>query len=166
MARSTWSVRKKFAVTARPITRTGSPSPEMTPPIGSRAARFEKTLCCARQSRKFGKETDLCGDSLEVSAIAKSCSGCGNGSAFKSTPLTTLKMAVFAPIPRASVKIATTENTGFLINWRKAKRRFFTSFVTECNHWIDTGGATRGNKTGSSRNQGKHPGDCEINGRI
>jgi hypothetical protein len=34
-------------------------------------------------------------------------SGSGNGKGFRMTPFTTLKIAVFAPIPKASVRIVT-----------------------------------------------------------
>jgi hypothetical protein len=36
------------------------------------------------------------------------------------TAFITLKTAVFAPIPRASVKTATVVNPGLLRNWRSA----------------------------------------------
>ena len=42
----------------------------------------------------------------------------GKGSGFRSMALTTLKIIVFAPIPRASVTTATAVNPGFLINSR------------------------------------------------
>src|SRR5260370_465912 len=74
-----------------------------------------------------------------------------------------LNMAVFAPIPSASVTIATAENAGFLINCRNASRRLL---IPKCDHWIDPGGAARRNKTGSGGNQSKHSGDGKINGRI
>ena len=52
-----------------------------------------------------------------------SCSGWGNGSGLSRTALTTLKMAVFAPIPSARVRIATKVNPGDLRNCRNAKTR-------------------------------------------
>ena len=39
--------------------------------------------------------------------MKRSRSGSGYGSGFSSTPLTTLKIALFAPIPSASVRIVT-----------------------------------------------------------
>src|ERR1700719_851600 len=74
-----------------------------------------------------------------------------------------LKMAVFAPMPRASVTIATAENAGFLINCRRASRRLL---ITKCNHWIDAGGATRRDETGRGRDRGQQGRDCEINRRV
>ena len=47
-----------------------------------------------------------------LSLSETSCSGCGNGSGFSSTPFTTENIAVFAPIPSASVRIATIVNPG------------------------------------------------------
>jgi hypothetical protein len=46
------------------------------------------------------------------SQTATSESGSGYASGLISTPLTTLKMAVFAPMPSASVKTATAANVG------------------------------------------------------
>src|SRR4030081_2375210 len=46
----------------------------------------------------------------------------GEGSRGNKTALMTLKMAVFAPMPRARVETAMIANPGFLINWREAKR--------------------------------------------
>src|SRR5438445_12992671 len=61
-------------------------------------------------------------------------SGSRYGSAFSNTALTTLKMAVFAPIPSARVSTATAVKPGFLSNWRKAN---FKSFITQRLHGID-----------------------------
>src|SRR5438876_7589441 len=71
-----------------------------------------------------------------------------------------LKMAVFAPMPRASVIIATAENAGFLITCRKAKRRLL---ITKCDHRIDARGTTRRNETGSGRDRGQQRGHRKIN---
>ena len=46
------------------------------------------------------------------------CSGCGYGNALNSTPLTALKMAVFATMPSASVSMATRVKPGFFTNIR------------------------------------------------
>src|SRR5580693_5533620 len=51
------------------------------------------------------------------------------GSDCNNTVLITLKIAVFAPMPRASVKIATTVNPGFFLSTRKAN---FTSCHKVC----------------------------------
>src|SRR5437879_8605352 len=45
------------------------------------------------------------------------------GSGRSRTPLTKLKIAVFAPMPRARVRTATVVNPGDLLSMRTAKRR-------------------------------------------
>jgi hypothetical protein len=47
-------------------------------------------------------------------------SGSAYGNGLRSTPLTTLKMALFAPIPSASVSTATMVNPGLLTSRRIA----------------------------------------------
>src|SRR5215470_20199700 len=47
-----------------------------------------------------------------VIQTAASSSGCGYGKGFRRIPLTTLKIAVFAPIPTANVRRATAVNRG------------------------------------------------------
>ena len=47
-------------------------------------------------------------------------SGFGNGSERRRTVSMTLKIALFAPIPRASVRMATKVKPGDLISWRMA----------------------------------------------
>src|SRR6185437_9174801 len=46
-------------------------------------------------------------------------SGCGYGKGFSSTPSTTLKTAVLAPMPRANVRMATEVNIGERISLRR-----------------------------------------------
>ncbi len=58
-----------------------------------------------------------------VSHIVTSCSGSRNGSGRSSTVSTMLKMAVAAPAPRPSVRMATAANEGERRHWRQAKRR-------------------------------------------
>src|SRR5881628_3710218 len=48
--------------------------------------------------------------------------------------LTALKIAVFAPMPSASVSTATVVKPGFFSNWRTANLR---SFITQCFHRVD-----------------------------
>ena len=47
-------------------------------------------------------------------------SASGYGSGLRSTPFTTEKIAVFAPIPRAIVRIETIVKAGDLRSWRNA----------------------------------------------
>src|SRR5947207_8502202 len=64
-----------------------------------------------------------------------------NGSGRRRMVLTKLKMAVFAPMPSASVSTATAVKPGFFSNWRKAN---FKSFITQRLHRIDFGCAAPG----------------------
>src|SRR5438034_11846465 len=68
-------------------------------------------------------------------AIRTSRSGSRYGSGRSNTALTTLKMAVFATMPSASVSTATAVKPGFFSNWRKANLR---SFITQRLHRIDS----------------------------
>src|SRR5205823_5479508 len=82
-----------------------------------------------------------------------------NGRPRRKRSLIRLKIAVFSPIPRASVSNASKVNAGDLSNCRRAKRRsvitirsllmdFATaSLVSQCDHWIDLGGAACGYET-------------------
>src|SRR5438445_3129202 len=63
-----------------------------------------------------------------------SSSGFLTGSERNSSVLITLKTAVLAPIPSASVSTATIVNPGFFSNWRKANLR---SFITQRFHRVD-----------------------------
>src|SRR5436305_4406644 len=63
---------------------------------------------------------------------SRSAAGKGNGRS--TTPLITLKMAVFAPMPSASVSTATAVKPGFFSNWRRAKRRSFISARRNIEH--------------------------------
>src|SRR6266542_3486078 len=89
------------------------------------------TWFCERQSRKAAGETGVRSQpgSLELSKRRTSLSGSRYGSGLRSTPLTTLNMAVFAPMPRARVNTATAVKPGFFSSWRKAN---FRSFMVRC----------------------------------
>src|SRR5437016_6108390 len=68
-------------------------------------------------------------------AIRTSRSGSRYGRGRSSTALTTLKIAVFAPMPSASVSTATAVKPGFLSNWRKANLK---SFMVRCQSSVTT----------------------------
>src|SRR5437762_1143856 len=55
-------------------------------------------------------------------------SGSATGRGRNNTMLIRLKIAVFAPMPRASVRTATAVKPGFFSSWRKANLR---SFITQ-----------------------------------
>src|SRR4029450_1149492 len=78
-----------------------------------------------------------------------------NGSRRRKRSLISLKIAVFAPIPSASVRTATRVNPGDLRSWRRANLRSFILLVTEGHHRIDIHGATRGKIAGNQRRGGE-----------
>src|SRR5207249_9281147 len=84
---------------------------------------------------------------------SRSASGKGNGR--NKTPFTTLKMAVFAPMPSASVSTATAVKPGFFRNCRKAN---FKSFIAQSLHRIDSRRAACGQKAGGQRHEQKNRG--------
>ncbi len=68
------------------------------------------------QSCTVGIETPLHGRPLNATRR----SGCGKGSGWRSTASRMLKMAVVAPMPRASVRMAVAAKPGLLRSWRSA----------------------------------------------
>src|SRR5438094_697284 len=74
----------------------------------------------------------------------------------------TVKIAVFAPMPSASVSTATAVKPGFFSNWRKANLR---SFITQCLHRIDFCGAARREETSKQRSGDEQDWDgCKSEG--
>src|SRR4029077_16090417 len=65
------------------------------------------------------------------------------------------KIAVFAPIPSASVRTATKVNPGDLRNWRKASFKSFMSFGAESVHWIDARSSPCRNHAGTQGHEAK-----------
>src|ERR1700733_8931366 len=106
------------------------------------------------------------------SPTTTSCCGSLTGSILSKSAFTTVKIAVFAPMPKARVTMATAVNPGLLRNWRSAKRRSWSSpfivnssLVTQSDHWIDPHCTPRRNKTGQQCNAAQERGDCgERNG--
>src|SRR2546427_7802329 len=90
-------------------------------------------------------------------------SGSLNGNGRSSTALTTLKMAVFAPMPSASVSTATAVKPGFFSNCRMAN---FRSFITQCLHRIDSRRAPGGQPTGKQSYQEDQQYQAANGGRI
>src|SRR2546428_4615729 len=116
-----------------------------------------------------------------TSTKATSESGFLTGSGLNRSSFKTPKIAVFAPMPSASVSTATAVEPGFFSNWRKANLRSFIvrcqwsvvsrssfdsalriphfafeSFVPQRFHWIDFGGAARGHEAGQERHRQQH----------
>src|SRR6266540_3381616 len=84
--------------------------------------------------------------SFDFSETNTSRPGSLNGGGRSSTALTTLKIAVFAPMPSASVSTATAVKPGFFSSWRMANLRSvmernmgqgFGSLIAQSLHGID-----------------------------
>src|SRR6266550_7249055 len=90
-------------------------------------------------------------------------SGSLNGNGRSNTASTTLKMAVFAPMPSASVSTATAVKPGFFSNWRKAN---FRSFITQRLHRIDLRCTASGNPRREQPREDEDPGSGEKYNRI
>ena len=82
-----------------------------------------------------------------VSERTTSCSGCGKGRGRRSTPSTMEKMAVVAPMPRASMRTAVSEKPGDLERWRTA---IFRSRSTKSS-WQGCGWVQPGNRMREAR---------------
>src|SRR5206468_6457741 len=83
--------------------------------------------------------------SFPLVRICRTRSGSWNGSPLRKRSLISEKIAVFSPIPSASVRTAIKVNTGDLRSWRKANfRSFISSFsfhnpaVAQLNHPLST----------------------------
>src|SRR6202035_2113435 len=99
-------------------------------------------------------------------------SASGTGSGRKRTPFTRLKMAVFAPIPRASARMATQVKVLFLRSIRKPYRTSWKNVfmerlsVAEGDHRIGASGAQGGNITGEQRDNAKRKSDARESRQI
>src|SRR5205823_10045122 len=99
------------------------------------------------------------------------CSDSGYGSGRNSTTLTTLKMAVLAPIPSARVSTATAVKAGCMASIRKAYRK---SWRTACmdllaaqgHDWIDPAGAARRDPASKESGADKHRSDLKVDPRV
>ena len=79
------------------------------------------------QSRKFIADTTLLPPPGGFSQSRRIRSGSGYGSGFRRTPSTKLKMALLAPMPSASVRMATTAKPGAFKRPRMPYRTSCTS---------------------------------------
>src|SRR5881394_3695611 len=101
--------------------------------------------------------------SFDFSETNTNRSGSWNGGGRRTTALITLKIAVLAPMPRASVSTATAVKPGFFSNWRKANLR---SFITQRLHWIDTRCPQGRDQTRRQSNADEHQHDAGEGQRI
>ena len=120
------SVSKKSREIDSDITRSEVPGPRRIGWLpGSKAQMFSKeTLACGSQSSKSGAERRSVrfGCLRSVRKTETRFSDSGNGRGFQSCASSTLKIAVFAPMPRASVSTAMAVKPGFLRSMRAPKR--------------------------------------------
>src|SRR5438477_6001362 len=93
-------------------------------------------------------------------------SAAGYGSGRSKTALTMLKIAVFAPIPSASVSTATRVNPGDLRSWRKANFRSFMLFSAQSDDWIDARSAACWNPGRQECGREKKRNDANVNSRL
>src|SRR5579862_5800435 len=77
-----------------------------------------------------------------LSPMRYSSCGLATGSDFSRTAWTSVKIAVVAPIPRASVSTAVKVNPGDFLNWRRATLSSFNIRKGVCT--LDTSEATAG----------------------
>jgi hypothetical protein len=119
------------AVTLRPGTTSASPFDVHVNPALFVAASDSNARDCDRQSRKLGCDTANVGQprSTLLSQTRTRRSGSVNGSGRSITALTTLKMAVVAPTPSASVRAAMAVKPGLFRRARAAYRRSWRVFV-------------------------------------
>src|SRR5881296_1898923 len=101
--------------------------------------------------------------SFDFSETNTSRPGSLNGGGRSSTALITLKTAVLAPMPSASVSTATAVKPGFFSSWRKANLR---SFITQRLHRIDFCSATGGHVTGSQCYEQKNRNHAKKRERV
>jgi hypothetical protein len=118
----TRSTLKSDALTSATGRRVGSPSPVRIMRPAETAATLSRVVAIFVTSVKFGPDITARRPSL-VWYTPTSRSGCGYGSGRSRTPLTTLKMAVLAPMPSARVIAATAVNPGDFTRRRRANWR-------------------------------------------
>jgi hypothetical protein len=123
---ATW---KNPEVTSHAEKRSGSPSPIIEKLNGSIPAMASNELLCSLQSTKFAGETSLRGMPALLlfcqSVTTRSASRYGSGRS--NTALMTLNIAVFAPMPKASVKTTISVNPGRFARLLAANRKSLIS---------------------------------------
>src|SRR6476659_8299523 len=137
-----------------PAFRLTTDAPPVPPATSSKISRPNSRNRATVRSLRFNvAERAPFSSRASYTLTSRSASGKGNGRS--STPSTTEKIAVFAPIPSASVKTATRVNAGDLRSWRKASFRSFMSFSAESVHWIDARSSPCRNHAGAQGHEAK-----------
>src|SRR4029078_7971112 len=77
-----------------------------------------------------------------------------------------LKIAVFMPMPSASVSTASNVNPGDLRSWRRANFRSFISFWPQSDNWIDACRGAGWNPGSENCRDEQKRADGQINSRI
>src|SRR5213595_1128711 len=95
-------------------------------------------------------------------------SRCGslNGSPRRNRSLIKLKIAVFSPMPSASVRTAIKVNPGDLRSWRRANFRSFILFGAERYHRIDASRATCWDEAGNQRHDAHDQRNAQQSGDM
>ena len=126
---STSSTVNMLGETYAPTRRSASPMPESVGPQPRVAAMPLNNVLWSRQSSKLRGATVFVREPERrlVSHNIVSSSGRSSESGRSTTPFTTLKMAVLAPMPSARVSMTTAVNPGVLINVRTANRMSCTT---------------------------------------
>src|SRR2546426_485673 len=138
-----------FADKREPVMFSGWPLPVRMKPPKPRAASPSNTVVCSRHPPSNGAETEpFCEPLGPLSKTITNRSVSLNGNGRRRMALTTLKIAVFAPMPSASVSTATAVKPGLFSSWRKANLR---SFITQRLHWIDLCRVAGGQPAGGER---------------
>src|SRR5438067_937579 len=90
--------------------------------------------------------------------MRKTRSDCLNGRPRRNRSLIKLKIAVFSPMPSASVSTAMQVNAGDLRSWRRANFTSVILFGSQRGNWIDVCGAARRYQT--SQQRGRREQNC------
>ena len=122
----------RLAVTCCDGIRSASAVPVMVISALRTAPTASNEWLWSRQSRKFRYDTVSLGNCGQCSANSTSLCGSRYGSGRSSTAFTMLNIALFAPIPNASVSTATHANPLSFLSLRNAYRKFRATSPIPC----------------------------------
>src|ERR1043165_8586734 len=116
---------KNSAVTFCAINSSGFPPSVRLARVSAYAAMLSNEVARSFQRMKFEGPTTFgtSGRCALISQMTAIRSASRYGKRSRNTALTTVKIALFTPIPSASVRTATNVKPGDFSSWRKAKRR-------------------------------------------
>src|SRR6266850_8508666 len=125
-------------------------------------------FCARSKTARSGAENPIFGKPSfgMPSKSIMSREGCLKGSGRSSTAFTTLKMAVFAPMPRASVRTATSVKPGLLASirnaYRKSCRKFDITYLPALRRGLCSGGLRRAGSRSGRRRLADHPAILQL----